>query len=293
MSIEHLVVILGKRLQQDTLTAEGRSRVSALVDFVTRNASPSMAIGFCGGVTKHQTRSESDAMYQYYQHLLTQKGVDPNIVPVLLERESTSTVENIRQLAKELRSAQWIEPEGEVTITFVSNDYHLQRIFEIQSLLDEQGLLLVLKQACLSSGLRVSIPSQLEQHVCVPYPTTSFTGELFLTVEALTTYRVYLEGVVAGSFKHELSRVRAEPFAIAWQAISKARQLLASEQQLYEERGEVLKAVLPALEQCVSQTTADKSVQQIKPWLACLDTNLTMLNRMLDPETDSNTRWWR
>ncbi len=48
---------------------------------------------------------------------------------------------------------------ADIDVIFASNDYHLKRIFEIQSLMDEQGLLRVLKQRCAEHGLNLHIDS--------------------------------------------------------------------------------------------------------------------------------------
>jgi len=56
--------------------------------------------------------------------------------------------------------------EGSVLkVTFVSNDYHLKRIFEIQQLMDEQGLLRVLRERCAQHGVHLDIRHDLEAHV--------------------------------------------------------------------------------------------------------------------------------
>ncbi|MCW0469949.1 YdcF family protein [Vibrio chagasii] len=88
-----------------------------------------------------------------------------------MEQHSTNTVENIQNLAAEMiESGLFTRGQG-VKITFVSNDYHLQRIFEIQTLMDEQGLLKVLVEKCSALGEPQIDHRNLEAHVAVPYLT--------------------------------------------------------------------------------------------------------------------------
>ncbi|MDN3680640.1 YdcF family protein [Vibrio tapetis subsp. quintayensis] len=298
MKIEHLIIVLGKRLQKDKLTAEGRSRVNALIDYIATNNMEKTVIGFCGGVTSRQTRSEAQVMYEYYLNQASAYNLLADHIPVLLEQLSTSTIENIRHLAIELIKSDLILENSAVQVTFVSNDYHLERIFEIQHYLDEQGLLKTLKATCLSSGLRLNIPYQLERHVCVPYPTKTMQAELFLAIEALTTYRVYLEGVVANSFTRKIEEVRHQPLRVASNAFECVDSILTKVDNIelandFANKCTVVRSIMPLLKQSVESTAHDKPRSDIVSWLATLDVNLTMLNRLLDPETDPDSRWWK
>lgn len=298
MKIEHLVIVLGKRLQNNELTAEGRSRVDALIDHIFANDMTKTVIGFCGGVTARQARSEAQVMHEYYLKQAHKKNVDVDGIPVLLEQVSTSTIENIRHLAKALIQSELIHENSAVQVTFVSNDYHLERIFEIQHYLDEQGLLKTLKATCLDAGLMLNIPYQLEKHVCVPYPEKTMHAELFLSIEALTTYRVYLEGVVANSFTRKLEDVRCYPLHVALRAFECVDSIIqrvdnAGVPNELADKCAVLRTIMPLLKQSVLSTGHDSSVSSQAQWLACLDINLTMLNRLLDPETDPSSRWWK
>lgn len=298
MKIEHLVIVLGKRLQNNELTLEGCSRVDALIDHIFANDMTKTVIGFCGGVTARQTRSEAQVMHEYYLKQASKKNVDVDYIPVLLEQLSTSTIENIRHLSKALIQSELILKNSAVQVTFVSNDYHLERIFEIQHYLDEQGLLKTLKATCLDAGLILNIPYQLEKHVCVPYPDKTIQAELFLAIEALTTYRVYLEGVVAHSFTRTLEDVRYHPLRIALLAFERVDSIIHEVDNLglpseLSDKCAVLRSIMPLLKQSVQSTGHDTSVYNHAHWLACLDVNLTMLNRLLDPETDPSYRWWK
>ncbi|MDN3685627.1 ElyC/SanA/YdcF family protein [Vibrio sinaloensis] len=70
---------------------------------------------------------------------------------ILLEDASTNTMENFTNVANILLEKGI---RGPVNISFVSNDYHLERLFQIQSLLDEQGLLKGFSAAMPPSRLR-------------------------------------------------------------------------------------------------------------------------------------------
>ncbi len=135
MKIEHLVIVLGKRLQNSELTAEGRSRVDGLIGYISSNNMENTLMGFCGGITARQVRSEADVMHEYYVNQSSAVNLNVENIPILLEQHSTSTIENIRNLARELIDTDLVVENKAVKVTFVSNDYHLERIFEIQQYL--------------------------------------------------------------------------------------------------------------------------------------------------------------
>ncbi|MEZ9159770.1 YdcF family protein [Vibrio lentus] len=288
MSINHLLIVLGKRLNENKLTDEGISRVDALVEYLMVGANQQTAVAFCGGVTQGQNTSEADAMHQYFRKLESQREAPFMLGAILLEQLSTNTVENIQNLASEMIASGLFTRGQSVKVTFVSNDYHLQRIFEIQSLMDEQGLLKVLVDRCSALGVDLQIDRQLEAHVAVPYPHQGPQGQLFLLMDVLTTYRVYLEGVVAGSFERDLESVRQEPERLSIGALVKARGWIES-----SPRFDIVNTLIPVLERCILQTPVGSDIEKAREYLALLDTNLTFLNRYLDPEQDKTQRWWR
>ncbi|MFS1859950.1 YdcF family protein [Vibrio lentus] len=288
MSINHLLIVLGKRLNENKLTDEGISRVDALVEYLMVGANQQTAVAFCGGVTQGQNTSEADAMHQYFRKLESQREAPFMLGAILLEQLSTNTVENIQNLASEMIASGLFTRGQSVKVTFVSNDYHLQRIFEIQSLMDEQGLLKVLVDRCSALGVDLQIDRQLEAHVAVPYPHQGPQGQLFLLMDVLTTYRVYLEGVVAGSFERDLESVRQEPERLSIGALVKARGWIEA-----SPRFDIVDTLIPVLERCILQTPVGSDIEKAREYLAFLDTNLTFLNRYLDPEQDKTQRWWR
>lgn len=292
MSINNLLIVLGKRLKENKLTDEGISRVDALVKYLVENlateSNPDTALAFCGGVTKGQTLSEADVMHQYFQKLESQRELPFTLGAILLEQLSTNTVENIQNLALEMVESGLFTCGQSVKVTFVSNDYHLQRIFEIQELMDEQGLLKALVEKCSALGVELQIDRKLDAHVAVPYPHQNTQGQLFLLMDELTTYRVYLEGVSAGVFQRDLETVRKEPERLALEALLKIKDLIRSSSQF-----DILRSLLPVLEGCVRNTSVGTDIKKVRENLALLDTNLTLLNRYLDPESDHTHRWWR
>ena len=287
MSIKNLVVVLGKRLNKNELTAEGQGRVEAAIDYLVSRSNDEVAVAFCGGVTPGQTLSEAEVMYEYFLQLESQLESPLSIQARLLEKKSTNTIENIQNLALELIESGLFENGQQLNVILVSNDYHLQRIFEIQSLMDAQGLLKVLEERCGQLGVSLNIERDIEQHVVVPYPHRTVQGQLFLLTDSLTTYRVYLEGTVAGRFVGQEQQTRKIPAQLGLDAIDKATQLSESGQF------SLLNSLLPLLLNCIEETPVGTDKEKVREYLALLDTNLTLLNRYLDPEQDLDTRWWR
>jgi len=287
MSIKNLVVVLGKRLNKNELTAEGQGRVEAAIDYLVSRSNDEVAVAFCGGITPGQTLSEAEVMYEYFLQLESQLESPLSIQARLLEKKSTNTIENIQNLALELIESGLFENGQQLNVIFVSNDYHLQRIFEIQSLMDAQGLLKVLEERCGQLGVSLNIERDIEQHVVVPYPHRNVQGQLFLLTDSLTTYRVYLEGTVAGRFVGQEQQTRKIPAQLGLDAIDKATQLSESGQF------SLLNSLLPLLLNCIEETPVGTDKEKVREYLALLDTNLTLLNRYLDPEQDLDTRWWR
>ena len=287
MSIKNLLVVLGKRLNKNELTAEGRGRVEAAIDYLAGRSYDKIAVAFCGGVTLGQTLSEAEVMYEYFLQLESQLESPLDLQARLLEKQSTNTIENIHNLASELIDSGLFEHGQSLNVTFVSNDYHLQRIFEIQSLMDAQGLLRVLEERCHQLGVSLNIERDIEQHVVVPYPHMTVQGELFLLIDSLTTYRVYLEGTVARRFVGQEEQTRKVPAELAIEAIHKAKKLSVEAQM------SLLDSLLPLLQTCIEETPVDADKEKVREYLALLDTNLTLLNRYLDPEQELDTRWWR
>ncbi|MCW8334170.1 YdcF family protein [Vibrio paucivorans] len=284
MSIRKVVILLGKRLVGDRLTAEGHSRVVGLVKALPNLKQRETVLLFCGGVTAGNTCSEAEAMFQAFISMMKQSNLTFPTDQILLENRSVSTVENIQNASQELLNSGLISKGDELEVVFVSNDYHLQRIFEIQQLMDEQGLLKVLRDKTVQQGIKLAISYQIDDHIAVPYPHISLRSQLFLLMDVLTTYRVFLEGVVRGAFKRDIESVQCVPLRLAEQAIHDAK--LLSEKALVS--GQVFTLLderLPQLEKVVRETKDLSSVANIESGLEEFHRHLTALNRYLDPES--------
>lgn len=271
--IRDAILVLGKRLQNNALTAEGRSRVEALPAFLARFNPATSVLVFCGGVTKGQTLSEASAMYQYYQQLNTHSS--QSSYKTLLEDQSLNTIENIHNAAHKLISSGLLQQEQRVNAVFVSNDYHLQRIFQIQELMDEQGLLRVLLEKCQQAGLYVSISTDVQHHCSVPYPHANQAGQIFLALDELTVFRVFLEGVVRGVY-FPIQRGLLHQVTQTAQRSMSVLTALVQEPKLVK-RIEVLKKVIESVDETCSQ-------QSVAGYLEQFHDELTTLNRQLDPE---------
>lgn len=130
------------------------------------------ALVFCGGKTQGQSISEADAMYAYFQTLNTSLAKPFPTSQILLENRSLNTFENMRNAAKVLCESGLfpLPSQAAVEVILLSNAYHLERILEIQTLMDEQGLLRVLKSQCASVVLDLHISLDIQKHISVPYP---------------------------------------------------------------------------------------------------------------------------
>ncbi|ODY30318.1 YdcF family protein [Vibrio parahaemolyticus] len=278
MKLGTVVIVLGKRLVNNQLSAEGISRVEALAAKIREIPMENTALVFCGGKTQGQSISEADAMYAYFQTLNTSLAKPFPTSQVLLENRSLNTFENMRNAAKVLCESGLfpLPSQAAVEVILLSNAYHLERILEIQTLMDEQGLLRVLKSQCASVGLDLHISLDIQKHISVPYPHQGPLAEAFLLLDELTTYRVYLEGVKSGAFQRDLTSVRAQPLLRAKQAINQLR-ALPLEMDVLQQIAEMKKAI--------EMTAFDESVATAERALEVFHPILTALNRRLDPES--------
>lgn len=217
-------------------------------------------------------------MYAYFQTLNTSLAKPFPTSQILLENRSLNTFENMRNAAKVLCESGLfpLPSQATVEVILLSNAYHLERILEIQTLMDEQGLLRVIKSQCASVGLDLHISLDIQKHISVPYPHQGPQAEVFLLLDELTTYRVYLEGVKSGAFQRDLTSVRAQPLLRAKQAINQLR-TLPLEMDVLQQIVEMKKAI--------EMTAFDESVATAERALEVFHPILTALNRRLDPES--------
>ncbi|HHY0463665.1 TPA: YdcF family protein [Vibrio parahaemolyticus] len=278
MKLGNVVIVLGKRLVNNQLSAEGISRVEALAAKIREMPMENTALVFCGGKTQGQSISEADAMYAYFQTLNTSLAKPFPTSQILLENRSLNTFENMQNAAKVLCESGLfpLPSQAAVEVILLSNAYHLERILEIQTLMDEQGLLRVLKSQCASVGLDLHISLDIQKHISVSYPHQGPQAEAFLLLDELTTYRVYLEGVKSGAFQRDLTSVRAQPLLRAKQAINQLR-ALPLEMDVLQQIAEMKKAI--------EMTAFDESVATAERVLEVFHPILTALNSRLDPES--------
>ncbi len=282
MKLDNVVIVLGKRLINNELSVEGISRVAALVDALNSLPVNNTGIVFTGGKTGGQHIAEADAMFSHFQKL---NGCLSEPFPerhILLENRSLNTIQNMQNTADILCSSRLFHTsqptQSAVNVTLVSNDYHLERIMQVQTLMDEQGLLRVLTTRCASMGLGLSIPLDIGMHISAPYPHKGTLAEAFLLLDELTTYRVYLEGVTRGVFNGEVSTVKAEPLRIAQRAIEKL-EILPLSNDVKEQIGEMKKTI--------AMTVSSNSMNVTKLALDRLHPILTALNSAVDPDAIS------
>ncbi|UPQ90078.1 YdcF family protein [Vibrio sinaloensis] len=269
MNINSVVLLLGKRLVNGQLTAEGRSRVELLARHLPNIDAKQTLIVMCGGITDSQSVSEAQAMMDYLTLLLPDHELAR--YSILLEQESQNTIENLGNAAMKLTQL----PDQCVSVTLLSNDYHLMRIVEIEQLMPEQGLISKMINKCKQWGMDICIDAQLQHHLIAPYPHQGERARAFLLCDQLTTYRVYLEGRTARVFERPLSEVRTTPFQLARQAIEELKRLPLNSQQ---------HAWVMDIESSVEATHEQASDQVCIDSLQRLNSCLTKLNRQLDPE---------
>lgn len=279
MEFKELVLVLGKRLNRDQLTEEGMSRVKALVSYVMKHDCSRTIIAFCGGVTHNQSVSEASAMHAAFVSLMADVG-PVSIGAVLLEEKSTNTVENIEQLSSVLVESNLITRGAHIPVRLLSNDYHLRRLVEIQKYLDAQGLLRLLKIRCESQGVNISLSYEINDHISVPYPHKTRQGQMFLASDALTTYRVYLEGIRSQAFSQPGWVIREKPLSIAKAALE---QLTLYSTHPYDQQ---LQTAVRVLNEIVDATTPDCEDNVLVKHLSTFDRELKSLNKYLDPESE-------
>lgn len=294
-AVRPIYVVLGKRLSANQLTLEGKSRVDGLICELQRHSIHSALVVFCGGITQGQSVSEAQRMFEYFKQQCQAASLTFPNLEILLEQQSTSTVENIEHVVQVLRSSGQIRSDDTLTLTLVSNDYHLKRIVEIQHLMEEQGLLRTLELRGLQAGVKLNISRELDAHICVPYPHHHAQGTRFLWVDELTTYRVFLEGVVAKTFQRPIAQVHSQPYRIAQKAIAELRAGITQEPMLLALLALIETVVEVSTAQLIDAKTEDSTALRSVAGeaLAILDTELTLLNRLCDPELERSARWWK
>ena len=111
------------------------------------------------------------------------------------------------------------------------------------------------------------------------YPHQGLYAQAFLLIDELTTYRVYLEGVVNKAFDRPLDDVRCLPEKLALHALS----LLEALNLPVE-----IQDKLQSMKEVVLTTTSEFDCHAIESRLTYFHQTLTWLNRQLDPENQPN-----
>ncbi|GAK82519.1 hypothetical protein JCM19238_55 [Vibrio ponticus] len=282
-NVTEVLIVLGKRLVNDELTEEGRSRVSALVEVLPTLTHKQVAIMFSGGGPEEHARTEAEALFEHFTQLAP--DFDQYLSPqqVMLENQSTNSVQNLI-FAADLLADQLLEEHlgskiSPIRIRLVSSDYHIERIIEIDKLMPEQGLIGRFVRHAQQRGITINLPLVMAQHTIARYPYQTEQGKAFLLIDKLTTYRVYLEGIVAGVFQRPLASVRKPPYQQALTALSQLRQLDCMHNSQVD---------LRRLTALVEQTSPEASLKHIKEMLFEFNHLLLTLNRQFDPEAEHN-----
>ncbi|MBA5760771.1 YdcF family protein [Vibrio sp. 404] len=274
-NVTEVVVVLGKRLVDNQLTAEGRSRIETLARLLPELNCDALAVIFCGGRTPDQEVSEAQAMLSYLTTHFPKSAQCIKPGRILLEDRSTTTIENIANASAELIESRLCVVGSPVTVRLLSNDYHIERIIEIERLMPEQGLLNYLKLEAHKVGLELVVSLDEAQHIVATYPNQTSLGKAFLLVDQLTTYRVYLEGRVAGVFQRSLMEVREQPYQVAVIALEQLLNLPVMRQHT---------ATLLRLREIIEQSTLSLDSLQLEQLLVEYNQRLLALNRSTDPE---------
>ncbi|WP_114767000.1 YdcF family protein [Vibrio rhodolitus] len=287
-NVTEVLIVLGKRLVNDELTEEGRSRVSALVEVLPRLTHKQVAIMFCGGGPEEHARTEAEALFEHFTQLAPNFAQYLSPQRIMLENQSTNSVQNLifaaDLLADQLLAEQLFEEHlgskiSPICIRLVSSDYHIERIIEIEKLMPEQGLVGRFIRHAQQRGISIDLPLVMAQHTIAQYPYQTEQGKAFLLIDKLTTYRVYLEGVVAGVFQRPLASVRKPPYQLALTALSQLRQLDC----MYNSQ-----VALRRLTALVEQTSPEVSLERNKEMLVEFNHLLLTLNRQFDPDAEHN-----
>ncbi|WP_070966120.1 YdcF family protein [Vibrio sonorensis] len=276
MAYNTIVMVLGKRLVDEKLTLEGQSRAELLIRASQEFNPNNTLVLISGGKAPTDEMSEAKAIYQQAN---AEKSLEK--FTVLLEEDSQTSIENMKFSAELLINSGLLVTEGVIELILLSNDYHLERIFQIQQLLNEQGLLKHLRERMKAAGLQLSLSNQLEHHLTANYPYASDRSKAFLLLDTLTIYRVFIEGTVRGAFKMPNKALGEIPYSMALESMGELTTTVRQTPCLQTYASDIARLEkdirsLGMLEQGVSPATLTLLDQFSK--------RLTRLNRLLDPD---------
>lgn len=111
--VEHAdyVLVLGYALDDNQMTETLEMRLQTTYEYALRN--PNSQFILCGGLTGNNSVTEAEVMYAY----LVEKGIAED--RLLLENQSTDTIENIRN------SKAYINENAKILV--ISSNYHVYR----------------------------------------------------------------------------------------------------------------------------------------------------------------------
>lgn len=276
MEFDHVVLVLGKRLVNNKLTREGKARVESVFEHIHGHLANQPLIIFCGGQWNGQVVSEALAMKDYFDTLCRLNKLSFPSNKLWVEERSTNTIQNFRNAANLLITQIDVSPSRMIEVKLASSDYHVERILEIQSLMKQQGLLSVFAEMCSKKSISVNVSPDVRNHILANYPYSIEESGLFLHIEKLTTYRVFLEGLIHSTHGYNGPDIENN----VRQAVNSSIALLR-EKKYESEYGSEFQALLTVFDNTGSKTP----LSEVKGGLKLFHHTLTTLNRRLDPES--------
>jgi hypothetical protein len=185
-----VVVIFGKRLVRDQITYEYAVRILTLARHMATGRIRPSAVCFTGGRDHEDSLvSEAVAGYLFFRHVCEEIGLQLNNMTILLEEQHLNARDCMSSILSQL---------GEHLVgshfTFVSSDYHLIRIREVEASVPNVSLLAPLRKLRGTvSYAYATYPFALSKDAAVALSGRAIVAaaELGITIVAL---RSYIEG---------------------------------------------------------------------------------------------------
>lgn len=289
INISSLLLVCGKRLINDQITEEGRSRIEALVNHLkAANNVDNIAIGFAGGVQPGQNKAEAQEYSLEFKRQCAKNNLSWNENQMLFDLHSSNTIQNIKNMIKAIRDSELLTISGNLEIKLVSTEYHIFRITQIQKCMEAQGLIKLMRNEGEELNLKLIVHDSKDEHICAAYPFENQSlGKIYQHIDKLTIYRVYLEGIKENKFSEEeinnLFRTLSEE---AKECIEKIREVAQKNLIINRSKESILSAV-ETLEHLIMSTNPNKTTfrNQLQNDLALYHAILTALNKYVDPDS--------